>query len=58
LAQRAVIRRPNLKIVLTSGFPDPRIISGFGAIASSVLLISKPYRKDKLAAVLRQALDK
>ena len=57
LAQRAVIRQPNLKIVLTSGFPDPRIISGFGAIASSVLLLSKPYRKDKLAAVLRQALD-
>jgi PAS domain S-box-containing protein len=57
LARQALIRWPKLKVVLTSGFPDPNAIAGFGVIAPSALLLTKPYRKDALARMLRRALD-
>jgi PAS domain S-box-containing protein len=54
LAQLAQERWPTLKIVLTSGFPQARV-DGNGELGS-LRLLSKPYRKEELAAVLRAAL--
>ena len=56
LAQMARERWPALKIVLTSGFPEAKI-DGNGDLLGSLRLLSKPYRKEELAAVLRAALD-
>jgi len=56
LCRQACLRWPNLKVVLTSGFPEEKV----GAIASGrpigTLLLSKPYRKEDLARVVRSAL--
>jgi hypothetical protein len=57
LARQALVRWPKLKVLLTSGSPDPKAIAGFGVIAPSSLLICKPYRKDDLAHMLRRALE-
>jgi CheY-like chemotaxis protein len=56
LARLARERWPNLKIVLTSGFPQARI-NGDDRFASVYELLTKPYRKDALATVLRAVLD-
>ncbi|NQV81092.1 MAG: response regulator, partial [Alphaproteobacteria bacterium] len=54
LADRARIRRPNLPIVLTSGYP------GAAAEGSSILaelpMLQKPYRREELAAAIQEAL--
>jgi len=56
LARLALERWPTLKVVLSSGFPQARI-DGNGEILGSLQLLSKPYRKEELAAALRAALD-
>jgi PAS domain S-box-containing protein len=56
LAQLARGRWPALKVVLTSGFPQSRL-DGDGALLGSLELLSKPYRKEDLAAALRTAFD-
>ncbi len=56
LARLARERWPALKIVLTSGFPQARV-DGIGELLDSLPLLSKPYRKEELAAVLHTALD-
>ena len=56
LARLARERWPGLKIVLTSGFPQARV-DGIGELLGSLPLLSKPYRKEELAAVLRTALN-
>ncbi len=56
LARSAVSRRPDLKVLLTSGFPDTR----FGDDSNRKLdwpLLSKPYRKEELARAVRATLD-
>ncbi|MDA1057266.1 MAG: ATP-binding protein [Proteobacteria bacterium] len=54
LADRARTRRPNLPIVLTSGYP------GAAAEGSSILaelpMLQKPYRREELAVAIREAL--
>ena len=55
LARVAVGRRPMLRTLLTSGFPDARW-GGSTARAGSRLL-SKPYRKEELRRVVREVLD-
>ena len=55
LARVAVARRPPLRVLLTSGFPDARW-SGTGARTGSRLL-SKPYRKEELRRAVREVLD-
>jgi CheY-like chemotaxis protein len=55
LARAARARWPNLKVVFTSGFPDNKLGNGNGPAATGKLL-SKPYRKEDLAKVLRAAL--
>jgi CheY-like chemotaxis protein len=57
LAQQALGLQPAIKVVLTSGFPEAKINGHLGSLAHSARLLSKPYRKDELAQVLRQVLD-
>jgi PAS domain S-box-containing protein len=54
LAQAALRERPNLAIVLTSGYS--RIMAEAGARESKFMFLSKPYSKPRLAAVMREAL--
>lgn len=49
-------RRPELPIILTSGFSDPEVIAtDLGALRAT--LLPKPYRKADLSLVLRRALE-
>jgi PAS domain S-box-containing protein len=54
LARVAVARRPLLRTLLTSGFPDARL---GGSGAHSGRLLSKPYRKEELRRAVREVLD-
>jgi PAS domain S-box-containing protein len=55
LARVAVARRPDVRTLLTSGFPDAR----WNASGShtEARLLSKPYRKEELRRVVREVLD-
>ena len=55
LARAAAARRPLLRTLLTSGFPDARW-SG-SAVRTGGRLLSKPYRKEELRRVVRELLD-
>ena len=55
LARVAVARRPALRTLLTSGFPDARW--GGSASRTGPRLLSKPYRKEELRRVVREVLD-
>jgi PAS domain S-box-containing protein len=56
LAKTTAERWPNVKVVLTSGFPDAKLnISGKPPENTRLLL--KPYRRHELAEILRNALD-
>jgi len=56
LARMAVRRRPLLKVLLTSGFPDARI-GASGGVTTERRLLSKPYRKEELRRAVRESLD-
>jgi CheY-like chemotaxis protein len=56
LARVAIARRPALRTLLTSGFPDVRLSSAATSARSSRLL-SKPYRKEELRQAVRDAID-
>ena len=58
LAQRARRRWPEIKVVFTSGFSGARLSGEPDALSSRVPLLSKPYRKEELASVAREALDR
>jgi PAS domain S-box-containing protein len=53
LANQAASLRPDVRILLTSGFPDTRFTDGI----QDYRLLSKPYRKEELAQALRETLD-
>jgi len=74
LARLAKERRPELKVVLTSGFPEAKLGNGNGnggngraagngnggfadGPPSGLRLLSKPYRREELARLLREVLD-
>jgi PAS domain S-box-containing protein len=57
LAERVLADRPGIKILLTSGFPEARVNGKSGALAPSVRLLSKPYRKEELARLLRELFE-
>ncbi|KAB2866712.1 MAG: PAS domain-containing protein, partial [Bauldia sp.] len=74
LARTARDRRPGLKVVLTSGFPEAKLGNGNGngngghAMGAGgggpadsqwieTRLLTKPYRRDELARLLREVLD-
>jgi CheY-like chemotaxis protein len=55
LSRAALRLRPQLRILLTSGFPDGRL-GGSMPLAGGRLL-SKPYRKEELRRAVREVLD-
>jgi len=57
LAKLAFERWPKIKVVLTSGFPGTKLDDQLGPSNAAVRLVSKPYRAEALAGVLREALD-
>jgi PAS domain S-box-containing protein len=57
LARRALERWPAIKVVLTSGFPGTKLDHRLGPPATAIRMLSKPYRVEDLATVLREALD-
>jgi signal transduction histidine kinase len=56
LARAVCARWPEIKVILTSGFPGAKIDEARG-IPAGTRLLGKPYRKDELARVLRDVLD-
>ncbi len=56
LAQQATAQRPNLKVLLTSGF-TLKTIARNGLARFAAHLLSKPYRKADLAQRIRIVLD-
>jgi PAS domain S-box-containing protein len=57
LARRVIARWPRIKVVFTSGFPEAKVDDKFRSLGTAARLLSKPYRKDDLARILRDALD-
>ena len=57
LAQQATQQRPDLKVLLTSGFTSKTIAKN-GLAKFSAHLLNKPYRKIELAQRIRLVLDK
>ena len=57
LAREAAELSPDIKIVLTSGFPVTYGSGTATAPAPTRQLLSKPYRRDELARALREAFD-
>ncbi|HUD59390.1 MAG TPA: ATP-binding protein [Acetobacteraceae bacterium] len=55
LARVAVQLRPNLKTLLTTGFSD--MANGGVVVPSSTRILRKPYRKDELLRLVRDALN-
>ena len=55
LADTAVRRWPAIKVIMTSGFPQTRFVDELQPHAFP--LLSKPYRKDNLAQLIRAVLD-
>jgi PAS domain S-box-containing protein len=57
LAEEARRRRPDIKVLFTSGYTEDASIR-HGRIEPGVLLLVKPYRKNDLARMIRTALAK
>ena len=56
LAAVAAVRRPGLKVLLMSGFPEARFAQRIdGQVRPH--LITKPFHRDLLAVALREVLD-
>ena len=56
LADEVTRRRPGLKVLYTSGYTDNSIVH-HGRLDEGVLLLTKPYRKNQLAQMVREALQ-
>jgi PAS domain S-box-containing protein len=56
LAREVISRSPDLKVLLTSGFPGARLTDMQG-LGTSVRLLSKPYRREDLARTVREVLN-
>ncbi|WP_404296239.1 PAS domain-containing protein [Halomonas sp.] len=56
LADRASVLRPDLKILFTSGYTENAIVH-HGRLDPGVQLLSKPYRRQELAAKVRKVLS-
>ncbi len=56
LADEAVKRRPQLKVLFTSGYTEDALLH-HGRLDPGVLLLAKPYRRTDLARMVRRALD-
>lgn len=56
LAEAAIKLHPKLKILFTSGYTENSIVHN-GRLDLGVKLLSKPYRREQLAAKIREVLD-
>jgi PAS domain S-box-containing protein len=56
LAQETRRRRPAIKILLTSGYAEPSVVTG-GLLTTGAGWLSKPYGLDELQSKLRALLD-
>jgi PAS domain S-box-containing protein len=56
LAEAIGKRRPGLKVLFTSGYTQSAVIH-HGRLLAGVLLLTKPYRKQDLARMLRRAIE-
>lgn len=56
LADEALLRRPELKVLFTSGYTENAIVHQ-GRLDPGIRLLSKPYRLVELATAVRAALD-
>ena len=57
LAHEARRRRPELKILFTSGYAEPAVIKG-GLLTTNAGWLGKPYSISELQARLRDLLDR
>ena len=55
LADKVAALRPGLKVLYTSGYTDNAIVH-HGKLDDGVLLLTKPYRRNQLAEMIRKAL--
>ncbi|MDA9401899.1 CHASE3 domain-containing protein [Bradyrhizobium sp. CCBAU 45389] len=55
LADKVATLRPGLKVLYTSGYTDNAIVH-HGKLDDGVLLLTKPYRRNQLAEMIRKAL--
>jgi signal transduction histidine kinase len=56
LAGELMRRRPEIKVVYTSGYSQSAIVHN-GRLDPGVLLLTKPYRRSELAQIVRAALN-
>ncbi|MAU59435.1 MAG: hypothetical protein CMI62_01755 [Parvibaculum sp.] len=56
LAEAAVKFRPSLKVLFTSGYTENAIVHQ-GRLDRGVQLLSKPYRREELAAKIRKVME-
>ena len=56
LACQARVRRPDLKVVFTTGYPE-EVLQRQGSIDPEHFLVGKPYRLSEVARTIRRALD-
>jgi len=56
LAERAVERRPHLKVLFTSGY-DESAITTDGRLAAGMYLLKKPYQRKELASKIIEVLN-
>ncbi len=57
LASTVKARWPDIKVVLTSGFPDSRIDRRKAELPPTVPILNKPHRRQDLARVIRAKLN-
>jgi signal transduction histidine kinase len=57
LAEEVAKRRPGVKVLYTSGYTDNAVVH-HGKLDEGVLLLTKPYRRNQLAEMIRLALGK
>jgi signal transduction histidine kinase/CHASE3 domain sensor protein len=55
LAEKVATLRPGVKVLYTSGYTDNAIVH-HGKLDDGVLLLTKPYRRNQLAEMIRRAL--
>jgi CheY-like chemotaxis protein len=57
LAEEALARRPELKVIFTTGFTKNAVVHN-GMLDPGVNFIAKPFTLEQLAAKLREVLDR